>query len=394
MAREKSPKTSRSLRRMRVLAAVCVAAAMAVLLTWASTPAPAQDRVHSSEHHSFRVVTVVEGLSHPWGMAFLPGGDILVTERGGRLRVVRSGQLVPESVPGVPEVRARGQGGLLDVALHPRFEDNRQIYLCFSKPGQRGATTALVRGRFEEDRLTQVEEIFEADAWSTAGQHFGCRLLFDRGGYLYMTIGERGSKERAQDRSDHAGTTLRLHDDGRVPEDNPFVAEKGVRPEIYTFGNRNAQGMALHPETGEIWQNEHGPRGGDEINLIRAGRNYGWPTVTHGIGYDRSVISRRKEAPGIEPSLVVWVPSIAPSGMAFYTGDAFPRWKGHTFHGALAGQHLRRVAFDGTRATEQESLLEGLGRRIRDVRNGPDGFLYLLVDASSAPMLRLEPAGS
>jgi aldose sugar dehydrogenase len=361
-------------------------------------PVSAQGEVFQSQDHPFQVTTVVEGLANPWGMAFLPDGGILVTERPGRLRLVRDGVLRPEPIAGVPEVRAQGQGGLLDVALHPEFASNRLVYLSYSKPGPQGATTAVARGRLEGDRLENVQDVFVAQAWGTGGQHFGSRLVFDRGGLLFVTIGDRGDspnrgeRHRSQDPGDHAGTTIRLHDDGRVPADNPFVGRDGALPEIYSYGHRNAQGMTLHPQTGDVWQNEHGPRGGDEVHLIRPGRNYGWPLITHGINYDGSPITGRTEAPGLEQPLLHWTPSIAPSGMTFYTGDAFPRWRGSAFVGALAGQHLRRVTFDGTRPTAQESLLEGLGHRIRDVRTGPDGFLYLLVDAASAPMLRIEPA--
>jgi glucose/arabinose dehydrogenase len=367
----------------------------AVLAACAEQPIQAQARgeVFQSEHHPYRVVTVAEGLAHPWGMAFLPGGDVLVTEKPGRLRVIRGGKLDPQPVAGVPEVRAQGQGGLLDVALHPDFARNRLVYLSFSKPGPRGGTTAIVRGRFEGNRLADVQEIFETNAWSNAGQHFGSRLAFDRDRYLYVTIGDRGTMENAQDRGSHAGSTLRLHDDGRVPADNPFVGQSGVRPEIFTYGHRNAQGMAIHPETGRVWQNEHGPRGGDEINVILPGRNYGWPAITHGVNYNGSTITEHTAAPGMEQPLLHWTPSIAPSGMTFYSGDAFPRWRGNVFVGALSGKHLARVVFDGTRMVSQERLLEGADHRIRDVRTGPDGFIYLLVDAPSAPVLRLEPAG-
>jgi len=374
------------------------AALLAPLLACTSTgPVLAQGEVQRSEVHDFRVTTVAEGLEHPWGMAILPGGEILVTERAGRLRVIRDGALQPQPVAGVPEVWARGQGGLLDVVLHPNFDSNRLVYLSYSKPGANGATTAVIRGRFEGDRLSGVEEVIETQAWGTAGQHFGSRLVFDRDGYLFITIGDRGDRpnrgaeHRSQNPRDHAGTTLRLHDDGRVPQDNPFVGRADALPEVYTYGNRNAQGMALHPQTGEVWLNEHGPRGGDEINRVLAGRNYGWPLVTHGVNYDGSPITAQREAPGIEPPLLDWTPSIAPSGMTFYTGDAFPQWRGNVFVGALAGQHLRRVVFDGTRVVGQEQLLDGRGR-IRDVRTGRDGFLYVLLDASSAPLLRLEPA--
>jgi aldose sugar dehydrogenase len=349
-----------------------------------ATPAPAGET-------AFRVVTVAEGLEHPWGIAFLPGGDLLVTERPGRLRLIRGGTLVPAPIAGVPEVAARGQGGLMDVALHPDFASNRLVYLSYSKPGPEGSTTAVARGRLEEGRLADVRDIFVGRAWGRGGQHFGSRLAFDRDGYLYVTIGDRGTMARAQDLSDHAGTTLRLHDDGRVPADNPFVNRPGALPEIFTYGNRNAQGMDIHPATGRVWQAEHGPRGGDEINLILAGRNYGWPEITHGVNYDGSQITPDTARPGMEQPLHHWTPSIAAAGMTIYDGDAFPGWRGNVFVAALAGQHLARVEFDGTRPVREERLLADRGERYREVATGPDGLIYLLVDARSAPVLRLEP---
>lgn len=341
-----------------------------------------------------RVVTVVEGLANPWSMAFLPGDEgILITERPGRLRRVRNGQLESQPIAGVPQVRASGQGGLLDVVLHPEFATNRLIYLSYSKPGERGATTAVARGRLEDGRLTDVADVFVADAWGTGGQHFGSRIVF-ADGYMYVTVGERGSGRRAQNLRDHAGTTLRLYDDGRVPPDNPFVGRADARDEIFTYGNRNPQGMAVHPETGEIWVHEHGARGGDEINRLVGGANYGWPQTSFGSHYDLRPIRDPRAGMGIELPILHWTPSIAPSGMTFYTGDAFPQWRGDVFAGALAGQHLRRVKLDGTRVVEQENLLEERDQRIRDVRTGPDGLIYVLVDAASAPMLRLEPESS
>jgi aldose sugar dehydrogenase len=368
-------------------------AALATASACSDAPAAAQDPVHESERHAFRVVTVAEGLQHPWGIAFLPGGDLVVTERPGRLRVVRGGVLQPEPVAGVPEVWARGQGGLLDVALHPDFASNRLVYLSYSRPGPRGATTAVVRGRLDGDRLTGVEDVIEADAWNQRPVHFGSRLVFDRDGYLYVTVGDRGEMARAQDRGDHVGSTLRLHDDGRVPADNPFVGEAGARPEVYTYGNRNAQGMAVHPVTGQVWQAEHGPRGGDEINLILPGRNYGWPAITHGVNYDGSVITPDTAREGMEQPLHHWTPSIAVAGMTVYGGNAFPGWQGNVFAAALAGEHVARLEFDGTTPVREERLLGDLGHRFRQVVTGPDGHLYLLVDARSAPVLRLEPAG-
>jgi glucose/arabinose dehydrogenase len=378
--------------RQRSAGWASAAALLAAVTACAGAPTDAAAQTFTSEHHTFRVATVVEGLEHPWGMAFLPDGSILVTERPGRLRLVRNGALEPEPIAGVPEVWARGQGGLLDVALHPDFERNRLVYLSYSKPGPNGATTAVARGRLVDGRLEDVEDIFVADAWTNRGQHFGSRLVFDGKGHLFISVGDRGVMQEAQNPSNHQGTIIRLHDDGRVPADNPFVGREGFRPEIYAYGIRSPQGLALHPETGELWETEHGPRGGDEINLILPGRNYGWPTITYGINYNGEKISDHTHMEGMEQPLHYWVPSIATSGLAFYTGDKFPGWKGDAFVGGLAGQQLVRLRFDGTRRVAIEVLLTELKRRIRDVRNGPDGYIYLLVDEPSAPMLRLEPA--
>lgn len=369
-----------------------VCAGSALVLVFVAGAGSAQ-QVHRAADHAFRVDTVVRGLSHPWSVAFLPDGGMLVTERGGQLRVVRNGRLEPRAVAGVPEVWARGQGGLLDVALHPRFGENRLVYLSYSKPGSRGATTAVVRGRFDGQRLTDVREIFEAKAWHNRSTvHFGSRLAFDRQGYLFITVGERGEMQAAQDLSNHQGKHIRLHDDGRVPRDNPFVGRRGAQPEIFTYGNRNPQGLVIHPQTGVPWSVEHGARGGDEVNVILPGRNYGWPVITYGINYNGSKITDITEKEGMEQPLHYWVPSIATSGMAFYTGDRFPRWKNDLFVGGLNGRQLARLRFDGTRRVSVEPLLRDAVGRIRDVRNGPDGYLYLLIDAPDAPLLRLLPA--
>lgn len=382
--------------RSRLLAARrgVVSAMVPALVAAACTPDPGstQSRTGATGEQGFTIATVVEGLEHPWGMAFLPDGGILVTERPGRLRMIREGALLPDAITGVPAVHARGQGGLMDVALHPEFESNRLVYLSYSKPGADGATTAVIRGRLEGMRLTGVEEILEADAWSGAGVHFGSRMVFDRDGYLYVSIGDRGTMRNAQDLTNHAGTILRLHDDGSVPDDNPFVGRRDARPEIWAYGIRNAHGLAIHPETGALWETEHGPRGGDEINLIERGRNYGWPEITYGINYNGEPITDRTEAPGMEQPLHYWVPSIATSGLAIYDGDRFPGWRGSVFVGGLAGQHLARVEFDGTTPAGAERLLEDRRQRIRDIEAAPDGYIYLLVDAGDAPLLRLEPA--
>src|SRR5688572_4084090 len=362
------------------------------------TPAATQTpETFRSEHHSFRVVTVVDGLAHPWGLAFLPNGDMLVTERAGRLRMVRNGALDPQPVAGVPEVWARGQGGLLDVAVHPQFATNRFIYLSFSKPSTDGASTAVVRARLENNRLTDVREIFVSNTVSTGGQHFGSRLAFDRQGLLYVTAGDRGHSPNTQENHNsqnlgrHAGKVLRLQDDGRVPRDNPFVNRSGALPEIFSYGHRNPQALTFHPGTGQLWSTEHGARGGDELNLIQAGRNYGWPIITHGINYNGQAIGIGKERTGLEQPTVFWVPSIGTSGMAFYNGGRFANWKGDLFVGGLVGMQLERITLRGTQVVNRETLLRDYRRRIRDVRTGPDGYIYLLIDDASAPVVRLEP---
>ncbi len=364
----------------------------AVLLLTGFELAFALSRVLDSHDHRYRVVVVADGLARPWSLAFLPDGDVLITERSGRLRILRHGQLLPDPVPGLPAVAAVGQGGLLDLALHPEFAINRWLYFSYAGQHQNGLSTHVARGRFINDQLQNVEVIFRGEPASTGGAHFGSRLVFDRQGYLFISLGDRGTMERAQDLGDHAGSTVRIHDDGRVPADNPFVGTPGARPEIFSLGHRNPHGMAVHPESGRVWQHEHGPRGGDEINLIAPGLNYGWPVITHGTGYDGSPIGEGTEKEGMEQPLYYWAPiSIAPSGMAFYTGRAFPAWHGNLFIGALAQMHLVRLEMDGVRVVHEERMLEDLELRIRDVRMGPDGNLWLLTDHDPGQVLRLEP---
>jgi glucose/arabinose dehydrogenase len=347
-----------------------------------------------TEEESFRVVTVTERLEHPWGLAFLPDGRMLVTERTGRLRIVgRDGKLAPQPVAGLPPIEEYGQGGLLDVALHPRFDQNALVYLSYAARGDGGYGTAVLRGRLTGDRLDAVEVIYRQEPKSRGGRHFGSRLVFDRAGFLYVTQGDRGEQERAQKLDDLAGKVVRLHDDGRVPKDNPFVSRPGARPEIFTLGNRNVQGAALHPATGELWSHEHGPQGGDEVNVLRAGVNYGWPVITYGVNYGTGTkIGEGTSKAGLAQPLHYWVPSIAPSGMAFYTGERFMRWKGDLFVGALRDQLLVRLRLDGEKVVKEERMLRGTLGRIRDVRQGPEGFLYLLYDSSSGAIVRLEPA--
>ncbi|HSG75829.1 MAG TPA: PQQ-dependent sugar dehydrogenase [Burkholderiales bacterium] len=364
---------------------ICIVAALATL--------PAVAQVHTSAEHSFRVVELVRGLEQPWALAFLPDGRMLVTEKAGRLRIVKDGRLDPQPVAGLPEVTVVGQGGLMDVALHPRFKENSLVYISFTARGIDGVGTEVARGRLADHRLEDAQVIFRQNPKGSTGRHFGSRLVFDRQGYLYITLGDRGEMERAQRPGDHAGSVIRLHDDGRVPEDNPFVGKPGWKPEKYTLGNRNQQGAALHPQTGVLWTQEHGPQGGDEVNVIRAGANYGWPVITYGVQYVVGTqIGEGTHKPGMEQPVWKWVPSIAPSGMAFYTGDKFPKWRGDLFIGALKAQLLVRLELDGEKVVREERLLQGALGRIRDVRSGPDGFLYLLTDESRAVLARLEPA--
>jgi glucose/arabinose dehydrogenase len=369
-----------------------------------SVPGSAQSQVIESQEHNFRLVTVAKDIEHPWSMAFLPNGDMLVTERPGRLRIVRAGKLLPLHVEGVPEVRAIDQGGLLEVALHPDFASNRLIYLSYSKPDGSRGTTALLRARFENDRLTDVEEIFEAKAWNERGGHFGAKIAFDGEGHLFMSVGDRQSppagdleSHPAQDFTTHFGTILRLREDGSVPPDNPFVNHSEALPEIWSYGHRNPQGLAIHPETGDVWATEHGPQGGDELNLILPGRNYGWPVIGYGVNYvDGTPIHESTAREGMESPKAFWVPSIAPSGLIIYDGDQFPEWRGDIFAGGMSAQHRRlsRISLDGQRVTTRESLLHG-ELRIRDVRQGPDGYIYLAVDdrdGGLTDIVRMEPA--
>jgi glucose/arabinose dehydrogenase/catechol 2,3-dioxygenase-like lactoylglutathione lyase family enzyme len=364
-----------------------------------SPPPPPLPQTFFSGEVPIRVIPVAKGLSHPWSLAFLPDGGMLVTERDGRLRIIHNGVLDPKPIAGVPAVFARVLGGLLDVALHPAFAQNRFVYLSYSKAGDNNlSTTALARGRFDGTALTDVKDIFVANTWSKSNTNYGGRIAFDRAGFLYLTIGERQEQQRAQDVKDHGGKVLRLRDDGTVPMDNPFVGRAGYQPEIYSLGHRSPQGLAMNPATGAIWENEHGPLGGDELNVLKAGANYGWPLVTFGTDYDGTKVSDATTRADLEAPFVYWVPSIAVSGLTFYTGDRFPQWKGNVFVGAMfAGRsrgtgHVQRIVInDAGRPINREPLLAELRQRIRDVRQGPDGLLYLLTDEDDGMVLRLEP---
>jgi aldose sugar dehydrogenase len=376
------------------------ALAAAALLT-AGHRLVAQQDVYKSAHHDYRVVTVVDALVQAWSIAFLPNGDWLITERPGRLRIVRNGQLLPQPVGGVPKVFFSRQGGLLEVALHPNFASNRLLYLTYSKPGAGldESTTALVRGRFENDALTDVQQLFQSV--SSGVGHYGGKIAFDRNGYLWLTLGDRqvppeGNLEAhpAQDLSNHHGKLIRLHDDGRVPTDNPFAGRAGAKPEIWNFGHRNIQGIAIHPTTGDIWTSEHGPQGGDEVNLELPGRNYGWPVIGFGVNYTTgAAIHSGTLREGMEQPRQVWVPSIGISGAMFYTGDRFPEWRGNLFVGGMAAQQLVRLTLNGQNIVGREDLVPRRGR-IRDVRQGPDGLIYLVTDnrdGQPTPIYRLEP---
>ena len=373
-----------------------------------------------SAFHDFELVTVAEGLVHPFAMQFLPDGDMLVTERPGRLRIVRDGVLLEKPVEGLPEILALGQGavsmdgreqaGLRDVILHPDFTNNQLLYLSFtaSEGVDPLGNLTIVRGRFENDQLTDVEEIFTAVApgnGTDRSSMWGARMVFDNDGYLFVTIGDRQwpsegdlAAHPAQDLSTHNGTTVRLHDDGKVPEDNPFVTVSGALPEIWTYGHRNAQGIVVHPETGQVWLNEHGPQGGDELNLLQPGLNYGWPVVGYGVNYRTGLrIHEGTHQDDTEQPKHIWVPSIGISGMLVYTGNQFPDWKGDMFVGGLRGQRLERITLIDENVVNEETLLRDVGR-IRDVRQGPDGYIYLAIDGDArgfdgdpTHLMRLEP---
>jgi len=355
------------------------------------------------------VSVLTKGVDHPWGIAFLPDGDMLVTERPGRLRVIRKGVLDPTAIGPMPQMLATGLGGLLDVSLHPQFAQNRLIYLTYSKPGegQGNATTAVMRARWDGgSTLTNVQDILVAKAYhggpgtdqsvGPASGSYGSRLAWDRNGLRYVSLGDRNIPKMAQDPGSHIGKILRLRDDGSVPPDNPFVGKPGYLPEIYTLGHRNPLGLAFHPITNELWSTEEGPQGGDELNRIEAGKNYGWPRVSLGRNYDGTRVGEGFTAPGLEEPYVFWVPAIAISGLSFYDGDKFPQWKGSAFVGAMrnnTGQHIQRVVFnDKGLPTNREIMLAELKQRIREVKPGPDGFVYALTDQTFGAVLRLEPA--
>jgi aldose sugar dehydrogenase len=362
----------------------------------AAACAPSDAQVFHSSAGDLVVETVARGLEHPWALAFLPDGRVLVTERPGRMRIVaKDGKLSP-ALGAVPKVFASGQGGLHDVVLDRGFGENHTIYFCYAEPVDGGARTALAQAKLVDDgtpRLDEVKVIFHQEGPLSSGNHFGCRIAQAPDDNLFMTAGEHfTTRDQAQNLGNHLGKIIRIRPDGSVPPDNPFVGRPGAKPEIWSYGHRNPQGLALHPTTGKLWEHEHGPRGGDEINIIEKGRNYGWPVIGFGIDYNGAKIHESTHKEGMEQPIWYWVPSIAPSGMTFMTGGLFPAWRGNLFVGALAGQALVRLELDGEKVVKEERLLQQLRERIRDVRQGPDGAPWLVTDNSAGRLLRVAPA--
>jgi glucose/arabinose dehydrogenase len=366
----------------------------------ASPPLPSFPQTYETADQKIRVVQLADGLSNPWSLAWLPNGDLLITERAGRLRLFHGGKLDSTPISGVPEVKITTLGGLLEVLPHPQFARNGLIYLSYSKGGEGNlSTTALARGKLVGKEIQGLKDIFVAKNWSNSPTNFGGRMVFGKDGMLYLTVGERQEPERAQDPLEHGGKVLRLNDDGTAPADNPFFGKKEYLPEIYSIGHRSPQGLVFHPVTGKLWENEHGPLGGDEINIVEAGKNYGWPLVTYGRDYDGTKISDIQTRVDLEPPFMFFVPSIAISGMTFYTGDKLAAWKGNAFVGSMMeGRtkwtgHIRRITFsDDGQPIQREPILAELRQRIRDVRMGPDELLYVLTDQNPGVLLRIEPA--
>lgn len=379
---------------------VGLAALLLVLLSNAMpVGGPVKPTADVPEAEGWRAEVVVDGLEHPWSIAWLPDGSALITERPGRLRMLRDGILVPEPIAGLPPILVHGQGGLLDVALHPDFDRSRWVYLTFASGTPDANRTALARGRLDGTRLVDVEVIFtNADAKS-GGQHFGSRLVWLPDQSLVMSIGDGGNppiafagrdvRDQAQRLETHFGKVLRLTEDGRPHPGNPFTGREGARPEIYSYGHRNIQGLTRDPASGRVWANEHGSRGGDELNLIEAGKNYGWPEVTYSREYWGPPVSDVTSRPDVQDPLINWTPSKAPSGLAFYTGDRYPDWRGNLFSGALVFGQVRRIVLDGARVIDEQKLT--IENRVRDVRQGPDGYLYVLTDAPNGALLRILP---
>jgi glucose/arabinose dehydrogenase len=349
----------------------------------------AQDRIVDTEIGKIKVETLATGLEHPWGLAFLPDGRMLVTERAGRLRIMAEDGTLSDPLTGVPKVVAEGQGGLLDVALDPKFKDNKLVYISYAEPGEGGAGTAVARGTLVDGGLEGVQVLFRQMPKVGGGNHFGSRLVFTPDGKLFVTLGERFKFDPAQDLSSHLGKIVRINPDGSVPEDNPFISQKDAQPEIWSYGHRHPQGAAIHPETGKLWQTEFGPRGGDELNIPAAGANYGWPVVSWGTHYDGKDIPNPPTRPEFVDAIHHWTPVISPSGIAFYTSDTIPSWKGNLLIGGLSSQGIVRLKLDGEKIVGEERI--PLDARIRNVAQGPDGAVYALTDAGDGKVLRLTP---
>jgi glucose/arabinose dehydrogenase len=375
-----------------------VAAVAMIAATACARPALSVDETVATQEALVRVQTVATGLVNPWAIAFLPDGRALVTERPGRLRVLAADGSLSAPLGGVPEVFARDQGGLLDVVLDPDFANNRWVYLSYAEPGEGDTNgTAVMRGRLAPDAggLQDTEVIFRQQPQVDSTKHFGSRLVFDGDGHLYVTLGERSDRawrDQAQDLDSHLGKIVRLFPDGSVPSDNPFTDQPGALPEIWSYGHRNIQAAAMNPATGQLWEIEHGPRGGDELNIVEPGANYGWPLVSHGVNYIGTPVGTgERTMEGVTDPIYTWTPVIAPSGMIFYTGDAFPAWQGDLFVGGLASTALVRLELDGERVVDEERLMEAFDRRIRDVAQAPDGSIYVVTDHSDASVVRLSP---
>ena len=350
----------------------------------------ADSRVFKSDRTMFRAVTLIDGLEHPWAVAFLPSGNLLITERSGRLLWFKNNKL--HKVSGLPKISVGGQGGLLDVALHPDYLVNKKICFSYSAGDKRNVGTEIACGNFDEAHLSNLKVIFRAVPKSKKNIHFGSRLLFTADGDLYATLGDRGYRFSAQDLGTHPGSVIRIRDDGSTPQDNPFLTRTDAQPEIFAYGNRNPQGIAFEPDSDRIWIHEHGPRGGDELNVLSASTNYGWPVISFGSEYmSRKPVGEGTHKFGMQQPVFYWIPSIAPSGMTFYDGDKFPKWRVNVFIGSLKFKLLVRLELDNGRVVSEERLLENVFGRIRDVREGPDGFLYLLTDEKKGKLIRLEP---
>jgi aldose sugar dehydrogenase len=334
----------------------------------------------TSTAQKFEVVTVADGLVCPWGMTWLPDGRMLVTERSGKILIIENDKNTGKELTGVPEVYANGQGGLLDIQLHPDYVNTGWIYLSYSKPGENGGSTAITRAKLQGNALVEHQLLYEAFPKTRSGVHFGSRMAFDKDGYLFFSVGERGEKENAQRLANDHGKIHRILDDGRIPDDNPYVAIPDARKSIWSYGHRNPQGLVFHPQTGQLWSHEHGPRGGDELNIVQVRKNYGWPVITYGINYDGSIITNLTQKEGMEQPVHQWTPSIAPCGMTFVNSDRYPAWKGNILIGSLSFRYLHRVVLKDNKVVEEEELLKNIGR-VRHVAESPDGYLYVAVEA-------------